>query len=108
MMGECLQELLRDMMKEDKELRSKYKCSIWTIRIAMNVFVGLLIAGSSILIWFLLRWELGIDDPTTEERTKTMVVPIIITIIMMMAPVLFSWMTRYERLSSPHKIWLPF
>jgi heme/copper-type cytochrome/quinol oxidase subunit 2 len=90
------------MMKEDTELTGKYKCWLWTIRIAMNVFVGLLIAGSGTLIWFLLRWEAGIDDPTVEEHATTMMVPIIITIIMMVAPVLFSWMTRYERLSSPH------
>jgi len=67
----------------------------------MNVFVGLLVAGSCALIWFLLRWEAGIDDPAAEAHTTTMVAPIIVTIIIMLAPLLFSWMTRYERVSSP-------
>jgi heme/copper-type cytochrome/quinol oxidase subunit 2 len=89
------------MTKDDTEMTWKYKFCLWTIRIAMNVFVGLLIAGSGVLIWFLLRWEAGTDDPTVGEHTTTMVVPIIITIIMMLAPLLFSWMTRYKCLSSP-------
>jgi hypothetical protein len=95
-----LQELLGDMMK-DTELTWKYKCCLWTIRIASNVFVGLLTAGSGVLIWFLLRWEVGIDDPTAGVHETSMVVPIIITIIMMVAPVLFSWMTRLEGYTSP-------
>jgi phosphotransferase system glucose/maltose/N-acetylglucosamine-specific IIC component len=89
------------MTKEDTEQSLKYKCCLWTIRIAMNVFVGLVIAGSGVLIWFLLRWEVGIDDPTAGGHTTTMVVPIVVTVIIMVAPVLFSWMTRYEHLSSP-------
>lgn len=96
-----LQELLGDMMKKDTKLTWKLKCCLWTLRIALNVFVGLLIAGSGILIWFLLRWHVGIDDPTAGARETTMVVPIIITIIMMVAPVLFSWMTRLEGYASP-------
>jgi hypothetical protein len=88
------------MMKEDTDLTWKYKCCLWTIRIALNAFVGLLIAGCGVLIWFLLRWESGIDDPKAGGHTTTMVVPIIIAIIMMAAPILFSWMTRYEHLSS--------
>lgn len=96
-----MQELLGDMMKEDPDLKWKYNCCLWTLRIATNVFVGLLIAGSGVLIWFLLHWEVGIDDPTAGEHMTTMGVPIVVTIIMMMAPVLFSWTTRYECLSSP-------
>jgi len=88
------------MTKENIKLTGKYKCFLWIIRIVMNIFVGLLIAGSGVLIWFLLRWEVGIDGARTGEQT-TMIVPIIITIIIMVVPVLFSWMTRYERLSSP-------
>jgi len=103
-----LQELLGDMMKDDTKLTCENKCCLWNIRIALNVFVGLLVAGSGTLIWFLLHWEVGIDDSAACAQGTTMVVPIIVTIIMMVAPILFSWMTRYERLSSPCYIWLLF
>jgi len=96
-----LQELLGDMMKDDTKLTCENKCCLWNIRIALNVFVGLLVAGSGTLIWFLLHWEVGIDDSTACAQGTTMVVPIIVTIIMMVAPILFSWMTRLEGYASP-------
>ena len=83
-------------MKEDTELTAQQRCCVSTVRIGLIAFVGLLLASSGLLIWFLLRWEEGIEDPTAGEHETTMVVPIIITVIMMVAPVLFSWMTRYE------------
>jgi hypothetical protein len=90
-----LQELLGDMKKDNADL-AEFRLCFWTMRIGLNVFVGLLIAGCGVLIWFLLHWEAGVDNPTVVEHETTMAVPIIITIIMMVAPVLFSWMTRYE------------
>lgn len=96
-----LQELLGDMKKEDTMLTCQDRCSFLTLRISLNVFVGLLIAGAGALIWFLLHWEVGILDTTVGEYKTTMTVPIIITIIMMAAPVLFSWMTRVEDYANP-------
>lgn len=89
------------MMKEDAELTCQDRCSFLTLRVGLNMFVGLLIAGSGVLIWFLLYWEVGNGDTTVGEYKTTMIIPIIVTIIMMAAPILFSWMTRYERRSSP-------
>jgi hypothetical protein len=90
-----LQELLEDV-KKDSDETWQYTLCLWSLRICMNVFVGLLIAGSGVLIWFLLHWEVGVDDPTAGEYETNMSVPIIITIIVMAAPVLFSWLTRYK------------
>lgn len=93
-------------MKEDTELTWQERCCSFTVRVGLNAFVVLLVAGSGLLIWFLLCWENGIEDPTAGAHETPMTIPIIITIIMMVAPVLFSWMTRYDYWSLPHEIWL--
>jgi hypothetical protein len=89
-----LQELLDDTKKEDEELTCQGKFSLLIVRICLNVFTGLVLASTGLIIWFLLREEMGINDSTAIEHSATVVMPLIITIIMMMAPVLFSWMTR--------------
>jgi hypothetical protein len=83
-------------MKKEPVETWRYSLYLWALRISMNVFVGLLIAGAGVLIWFLLHWEVEVDIPTAGEYETTMSVPIIITIIVMVAPVLFSWLSRYE------------
>jgi hypothetical protein len=77
-------------MKEDSKLSWQERCRIITLRVFLNVFVGLLQASSGLLIWFQLRQEVVV-----EESKAPMGVPIIIAVIMLVAPVLFSWITRY-------------
>jgi hypothetical protein len=82
------------MKKEDKELTYQGKFFLLTVRIFLNVFIGLVLASTGLIIWFLLREETGVDELTAVEHSATMVMPFIITIIMMIAPILFSWMAR--------------
>ncbi|KDR19382.1 Transmembrane channel-like protein 5 [Zootermopsis nevadensis] len=96
-----LKELLEDMKKEDKELTCQGKFFLLIVRIFLNVFIGLVLASTGLIIWFLLREEIGVDEPAAAERGAAMLMPLIITVIMMAAPVLFSWMARVEDYASP-------
>jgi hypothetical protein len=82
------------MKKVDKQLTCRGKFLLLIVRIFLNVFVGLVLASTGLIIWFLLDQGIGVGDPTAVEHGGTMLMPVIITAIMMVAPVLFSWMTR--------------
>jgi hypothetical protein len=84
------------LKKEHKELSCQGKLFLVIVRIFLNVFIGLVLASTGLIIWFLLREEMGVTEPTASEHSTTMLMPLIITIIMMVAPVLFSWMARYR------------
>lgn len=96
-----LKELLGDMKKEVAELSWQGKCFLLTVRITLNVFIGLVLASTGFIIWFLLHEETRVIDTATAEHGATMVMPIIITVIMIVAPVLFSWMARLEDYTNP-------
>jgi hypothetical protein len=85
-----LQELLEDVKKEVVELSWRGRCFLVALRISLNVFIGLVLAGTGLVIWFILHEEMGV----TAERSATVVMPVIITVIMIATPALFSWMAR--------------
>jgi hypothetical protein len=82
------------MKKEVAELSWQGKCFVLAVRISLNVFIGLVLASTGLIIWFLLHEETRVTDTATAEHGATMVMPVIITVIMIVAPVLFSWMAR--------------
>jgi hypothetical protein len=89
-----LQELLADMKKEIAELSWQGRYFILTVRIALNVFIGLVLASTGFIIWLLLHAVTRVTDTATAEHGAAMVMPVIITVIMIVAPVFFSWMAR--------------
>jgi hypothetical protein len=92
-----LQELLADLRTEVAELSWRSKCYVLAVRISLNVFTGLVLASTGLIVWFLLHEETRATDTAAPEHSaRSMVMPLIITVIMMVAPVLFSWMARYE------------
>jgi hypothetical protein len=90
-----LQELLGDLRTDVAELTWQSKCFVLVVRISLNVFTGLVLVSTGLIIWFLLREETRVTDTTAADYSaRSMVMPLIITIIMTVAPVLFSWIAR--------------
>jgi hypothetical protein len=89
-----LQELLADLQTEGAQLDWRSKCFVLAVRVSLHVFTGLVLASTGLIVWFLLHQETRITDTATTEHSVTMVMPIIITVIMIVAPVLFAWMAR--------------
>ncbi|XP_033608829.1 transmembrane channel-like protein 5 isoform X2 [Cryptotermes secundus] len=96
-----LKELLGDIKKEVAELSWQGKCFLLAVRISLNIFIALVLASTGFIIWFLLREETRVTDTATANHGATMIMPVIITVIMIVAPVLFSWMARLEDYSNP-------
>jgi hypothetical protein len=88
-----LQELLGDM-KEFAELSWRVRYFLLTVRITLNEFIGLVLASTGFIIWLLLDAVTPVTDTATAEHGAAMVMPVIITVIMIVAPVFFSWMPR--------------
>jgi hypothetical protein len=86
--------MLGDMKEEVAELSWQGKCFLLAVRIGLNVFIGLVLASTGLIIWFLLHEETRVTDTATAGHGATMVMPVIITVIRIVAPVLFSWMAR--------------
>lgn len=89
-----MQELLGDMKKEDAELSWQGECFLLAVRVSLNIFIALVLASTGFIIWFLLHEETRVTGTTTANHGATMIMPVIITVIMIVAPVLFSWMAR--------------
>ncbi|XP_069692484.1 transmembrane channel-like protein 7 isoform X2 [Periplaneta americana] len=96
-----LKELLEDLKKDEDELSCQSKFFLFLSRFLLNVFVTVLLGCTGLLMWFLLRGGIGTGSATALHHGATMVMPLIITVLMMVSPVLFSWLARHEDYSNP-------
>ncbi|KAJ9580188.1 hypothetical protein L9F63_004131, partial [Diploptera punctata] len=85
-----LAELLEDLKKDTDELSLRQKLAVFLLRLFLNVFVLVILIGIGVLIWVLLR-----------EETAALAMPVIITLIIMIGPVIFSYLARQEMYTNP-------
>lgn len=85
-----LTELLEDRKKDDDDLSFRKKFVVFVLRVFVNVFVLVTLAGTGVLVWMLLR-----------ERSAALAMPVIITIIIMVGPILFTYLARQEMYTNP-------
>ncbi|GLH12237.1 uncharacterized protein GBIM_16986, partial [Gryllus bimaculatus] len=94
-----LKELLSEDEKSDMSQNCKMRCHIIGVRICVHILSTFILIFTGGVIWFLLSANLGYDEERTYQ--SSMMMSLIVTIIMMISPVIFSWIVRFEEYRKP-------
>ncbi|GLH12234.1 Uncharacterized protein GBIM_16986, partial [Gryllus bimaculatus] len=93
------EELLSEDEKSDMSQNCKMRCHIIGVRICVHILSTFILIFTGGVIWFLLSANLGYDEERTYQ--SSMMMSLIVTIIMMISPVIFSWIVRFEEYRKP-------
>ncbi|KAK7867508.1 hypothetical protein R5R35_009411 [Gryllus longicercus] len=94
-----LRELLSEDEKSDMSQNCKMRFHIIGVRICVHILSTFILIFTGGVIWFLLSANLGYDEERTYQ--SSMMMSLIVTIIMMISPVIFSWIVRFEEYRKP-------
>ncbi|CAG2061618.1 unnamed protein product [Timema podura] len=97
-----IKELLSDESNAEKQDNFWARFYTVSMQVALNIVSVVFLAGTGVLMWYLLsESEHNAALADLDTRTWSMLMPLVVTLIMMIAPVFFSWIVRYENYSNP-------
>nr|CAD7445743.1 unnamed protein product [Timema bartmani] len=88
-------ELLSDESNAEKQDNFWARFYTVSMQVALNIVSVVFLAGTGVLMWYLLsESEHNAALADLDTRTWSMLMPLVVTLIMMIAPVFFSWIVR--------------
>ncbi|KAF2879289.1 hypothetical protein ILUMI_26881 [Ignelater luminosus] len=96
-----LKELLNDSIKKAVQVSLKQKCWTFILQLMANAVILILLVGTGYIMWYLLERH---SSTNSNSSGTAVITAIIINVIMIVFPALFSYIVRYEDYSNPKTI----
>ncbi|XP_046385265.1 transmembrane channel-like protein 5 [Ischnura elegans] len=104
---ELLHEEAEKVLKEQNPTSCMESLMTFSLRLITNFLFFLVICSTGLLVWVLLSihktWDVAGDpvDVKVKSHPPTITVSLLVTLILLLVPMFFSYMTRWERFRSP-------